>query len=215
MANRARRAVAGRYGSVSVVEPVRSTRSAGNWTAKGEKERWAVDVGYVDPAEGIEGVVAGASGLGRFRPEFGRWATAQPVSQRAQRGARAVPPRGVNGRFGGCRRGGGFGLPAGGVQVQFASAPVGRRGGGVLPAAVASAALDRLVALVLEPFVQPEHLKQGFGYATDGRPAPVAVVPGLLGVRVDMDQAGAAQIATGSLGPAPAEAGFLGEKRQR
>ena len=52
---------------------------------------------------------------------------------------------------------------------------------GVLAALVAAAALDRFVAFMLEPFVEPEHLEQGFGYAANGRLAPVAAVSGLLG----------------------------------
>ncbi len=157
----------------------------------------------------------GEAGAGRGRPESVGRSPSKLAQQGAECGVCGVSPRGVGRRFGGFRRGGGFGPPAGGVQVQCASALVGRRGGVVLAAAVATAALDRLVALMLEPFVEPEHLEQGFGYATDGRSAPVAVVPGLLEVGVDGDQPGAAQIPTGPLGPPPAEAGSFGQKCQR
>ena len=108
-----------------------------------------------------------------------------------------------------------FGALPEGFQVQFAPALVGRRRDGFLAAAVTPAALDRFVALMLEPFGQSKDLEQGFGYAANGRQTPVAVVPGGLGAGVDGDQSGAAQIAAGSFGSAPAQTGFFGQKRQR
>ena len=130
----------------------------------------------------------GESGAGRGRPASVRRSPSQLAQQRAQRGVGSVAPRGVHDRLGGCHRGGGFGTLASGVSIQGAPALLGRRGGGVLPAPMAPMALDRFVAFVLEPFAEAEDLEQGFGYAANGRLAPIVAVLGLLGAGVDVDQ---------------------------
>ena len=56
-----------------------------------------------------------------------------------------------------------FRCAAGGLQVQFAPALVGRRRDGFLAAAVTPAALDRFVALMLEPFGQSKTWNRASG----------------------------------------------------
>ena len=119
-------------------------------------------------SRGIEAVAKGEAAAGRGLPRFSRAVAlaAGPTARRARRGRcragrcpwppRRVPP------------GGGFGALAGGVPIQGAPALLGRRGGNLLPAAVTMAALDRFDPLMLKPFVEPEHLEEGFGHAANG-----------------------------------------------
>ena len=154
----------GRQGSDSALETARLIRSAGNRPAEEEGERWTADTRLREfGPEGIEAVARGESAAGRGRPASVRRSPSQLAQQRAERGVGGVASHGVHGRLGGCRWGGGFGALAGGVPIQGATALVGRRRGGFLAAAVTTAALDRLIALMLEPFAEAEDLNRATG----------------------------------------------------
>lgn len=110
--------MAGRHGPESVAKTARSARSVGNRTAKGTGEWWTAATRIRGPGpDGIEGGEKGEAGVGRGRPESVGRSPSKLAQQRAECGVCGIPPCGVGRRFGGFRRGGGFGPLPEGFQV--------------------------------------------------------------------------------------------------